>query len=181
MKKRVHFFQSVNFKIALTFILILLISIEIIGAYFIRGLEKSTIENFKANMNAQAETLAGTIGTHLGKKSDPNNTTINDEIQRILDNSDSPDIIETRVVDEKGIVRATTNPNDRNTIGKKNEDTYINDFVTKSIVAMKQPVTAFRLTFNRLLRPEIRLLVHSILKVILSKNIKKLTIFQLFL
>lgn len=147
MKKRVHFFQSVNFKIALTFILILLISIEIIGAYFIRGLEKSTIENFKANMNAQAETLAGTIGTHLGKKSDPNNTTINDEIQRILDNSDSPDIIETRVVDEKGIVRATTNPNDRNTIGKKNEDTYINDFVTKSIVAIDE-TTGDRVQIN---------------------------------
>ena len=43
MKRKVRFFRSVNFKIAITFILILLISIEIIGAYFIRGLERSTV------------------------------------------------------------------------------------------------------------------------------------------
>ena len=30
MKKKVHFFQSVNFKIALSFILLLLIAIQII-------------------------------------------------------------------------------------------------------------------------------------------------------
>lgn len=39
MEKKVRFYRSVNFKIAFSFILILLISIEIIGAYFIRGLE----------------------------------------------------------------------------------------------------------------------------------------------
>nr|HPR82141.1 cell wall metabolism sensor histidine kinase WalK [Enterococcus sp.] len=64
MKNKVRFFQSVNFKIALTFILILLISIEIIGAYFIRGLERSTIESFKIGMNSQVETLAGTLGNY---------------------------------------------------------------------------------------------------------------------
>ena len=51
MKRKVRFFRSVNFKIAITFILILLISIEIIGAYFIRGLERSTINTFIKDMN----------------------------------------------------------------------------------------------------------------------------------
>ncbi|XKR52032.1 hypothetical protein ACHLPL_09660 [Enterococcus faecalis] len=47
MKKKVHFFQSVNFKIALSFILLLLIAIQIIGGYFIRELEATTISDFK--------------------------------------------------------------------------------------------------------------------------------------
>ena len=47
MKKKVRFFQSVNFKIALTIILILVISIQIIGAYFIRGLELCCFEWFQ--------------------------------------------------------------------------------------------------------------------------------------
>ena len=50
MKKKVHFFQSVNFKIALSFILLLLIAIQIIGGYFIRKLEATTISDFKKNM-----------------------------------------------------------------------------------------------------------------------------------
>lgn len=119
MKKKVRFFQSVNFKIALAFILILLISIEIIGAYFIRGLENSTIDNFTKNMNQQVSSLAGTVGSELSKK-DASDTTVADAtIQRILDNTMSSDMIEMRVVDEKGIVRATTNAADKSTIGKK--------------------------------------------------------------
>lgn len=135
MKNKVRFFQSVNFKIALTFILILLISIEIIGAYFIRGLERSTIESFKIGMNSQVETLAGTLGNYLGQEG-TNSQQVDSEIQRVLDNSDSPDIVEMKVVDQKSIIRATTNVSDRNSIGKKNEDPYINDFVNKNITAI---------------------------------------------
>lgn len=61
-------FRSVNFKIAITFILILLISIEIIGAYFIRGLERSTINTFIKDMNQTVESLATTISPELNRK-----------------------------------------------------------------------------------------------------------------
>lgn len=138
MKKKVRFYNSVNFKIALTFILILLISIEIIGAYFIRGLERSTIEDFKTSMNTQAETLASTLGNHLSQQDDSDDTQENAELQRMLDNSDSPDIIEMKVVDEKNIIRATTNVAERNMVGKKNDDPYLDDFTTKSLVAIDE-------------------------------------------
>lgn len=146
MKNKVRFFQSVNFKIALTFILILFIAIEIIGAYFIRGLERSMIDNFKTNMNAQAETLAGTMSTYLGNQElEP--ADINTEIQRILDSSDSPDILEMRVVDAKGIIRATTDPNDRNAIGKKSIDSYIDEFTDKNFSAFDE-VSGERVLIN---------------------------------
>ncbi len=146
MKNKVRFFQSVNFKIALTFILILFIAIEIIGAYFIRGLERSMIDNFKTNMNAQAETLAGTMSTYLGNQ-ELEVADINTEIQRILDSSDSPDILEMRVVDSKGIIRATTDPNDRNAIGKKSIDPYIDEFTDKNFAAFDE-VSGERVLIN---------------------------------
>lgn len=146
MKKRVRFFQSVNFKIALTIILILVISIQIIGAYFIRGLERSMIENFKASMNIQAETLSGTVSTYLSQQ-DSEQDEINNEIQRILDSSDSPDILEMRVVDEKGIIRATTDANDRSSIGKKSIDSYIDQYDDKSFVAVDE-ATGERVLIN---------------------------------
>jgi two-component system sensor histidine kinase VicK len=137
MKNKVRFYRSVNFKIALTFILILFISIEIIGAYFIRGLERSMIENYKDTMNTQAETLSGTISTYLNRQNIDTDET-NNEIQRILDNSDSADILEMRVVDEKGIIRATTDVNDRSSIGKKSIDSYIDQFTDKSFIALDE-------------------------------------------
>src|SRR5699024_3219494 len=118
MKRKVRFYQSVNFKIALAFILILLISMEIIRAYFIRGLDRSTMEHSKICLETKAETLASTLGNHLEKNDDEEQENI--ELQRILDNSDSPDTIEMKVVDEKNIVRGTTNIANRNMVGKKN-------------------------------------------------------------
>lgn len=124
MKKKVRFFQSVNFKIALAFILILLISIEIIGAYFIRELEKSTIDAFKRDMEARASTLVVTLGSELSRTDDSDTTdmeAMNTALSRILSSSNSADIIEMRVVDEQGIIRATSNINDRGSVGEKND------------------------------------------------------------
>lgn len=147
MKKKVRFFRSVNFKFALTFILILLISIEIIGAYFIRGLERSTIENFKTSMDIQAETLASTLGNHLSNQDDEENGQQTNELQRVLDNSDSPDVLEMKVVDEKNNIRATTSVSERYMVGKKNDDPYIDDFSTKSLVAIDE-ATSDRVQIN---------------------------------
>lgn len=146
MKKKVRFFQSVNFKIALTIILILVISIQIIGAYFIRGLERSMIDNFKSSMNTQAETISGTVSTYLSQQ-DSDQEDINNEIQRILDSSESPDILEMRVVDEKGIIRATTNVNNRSSIGKKSIDSYIDQYEDKNFAAVDE-TTGDRVLIN---------------------------------
>lgn len=131
MKKKVRFFQSVNFKIALAFILILLISIEIIGAYFIRGLERSTIKNFTDNMKDQAAALAPSFANELGQKETAETY---DNIQRIIENSRSTDVIEIRVVDANGIIMGASPLTDNTLIGKKNDYQDINDlsYLTKT-------------------------------------------------
>lgn len=132
MRERVRFFQSVNFKIALTFILILLISIEIIGAYFIRGLEKSIFDNFTKGMDTQVAALANTLSSELDRDQ-ADDETIQANIQRLLDNSSTSEMIEMRVVDEKGIVLATTDVSGKSAIGKKNDYQELDDFTIKSM------------------------------------------------
>lgn len=132
MRERVRFFQSVNLKIALTFILILLISIEIIGAYFIRGLEKSIVDNFTKGMDTQVAALANTLSSELDRDQ-ADDETIQANIQRLLDNSSTSEMIEMRVVDEKGIVLATTDVSGKSAIGKKNDYQELDDFTIKSM------------------------------------------------
>lgn len=132
MRERVRFFQSVNFKIALTFILILLISIEIIGAYFIRGLEKSIVDNFTKGMDTQVAALANTLSSELDRDQ-ADDETIQANIQRLLDNSSTSEMIEMRMVDEKGIVLATTDVSGKSAIGKKNDYQELDDFTIKSM------------------------------------------------
>lgn len=133
MKNNVRFYRSVNFKIAFSFILILLISIEIIGAYFIRGLEKSTINNYTKEMNQRVANLATSLGTTMSESSEDDA----EAVQRILEDNTASDILEMWVVDDKGIVIATNDVGQKDTIvGKKNEFSDIDDFSLKQYVAL---------------------------------------------
>ncbi len=127
MKKKIRFFQSVNFKIAIAFILLLLISIEIIGAYFIRELEKNTITDFENLTNSKVETLAKSLTPELeNAKSD--RSEINENLRKVLDDFTTSDTIEVRVVDDRGLVRATTDLTKQSDVGKKNDLKVLNDF-----------------------------------------------------
>ena len=50
MNNKVKFLQSINFKVAIVFMLMLLATIEIIGAYFTRQLEQNTIDSFETSI-----------------------------------------------------------------------------------------------------------------------------------
>lgn len=153
MKGKVRFFRSVNFKIAITFILILLISIEIIGAYFIRGLERSTINTFIKDMNQTVESLATTISPELNRKDNADIEEVNANIKRFIENNASSDILEIRVIDEKGIIRGTTDVSDQSSIGKKNDYVDINDFTTKRYVALDSDDKRVNINIQPILSP----------------------------
>ena len=111
-----NFFQSVHFKIALVFVLLLLVSVEIIGAIFIRELEQTTITNFKTNVDVQVEQLASNLSTELSSENEDDT-----KLKRLVNDFVQNDILEVRVIDEKGIVRATSGIADQNDVGKKND------------------------------------------------------------
>lgn len=127
MGKKIKFFQSVHFKIAMVFVLLLLISVEIIGAIFIRELEKNIITSFEDTTNAQVELLASNLSSELTTNHEEGDASL----QRMITNFTKNDILEVRVVDDKGIVRGTSDVNQQSAIGKKNEILALNDFTEK--------------------------------------------------
>ena len=52
-KKLNDTFNSINMKLAIVFMLMLLATIEVIGAYFTRQLEQTSIENFQSSIQIQ--------------------------------------------------------------------------------------------------------------------------------
>lgn len=137
MKKKVHFFQSVNFKIALSFILLLLIAIQIIGGYFIRELESTTIREYKSNIDQQVSQLAGIASGILSENdTDLDHSEIDNLLKKRLTESLTSDTIESRIVDDKGIIRATSDINQQGNVGKKNDYSDLNDFNSKKYSAL---------------------------------------------
>ena len=65
-------------------------------------LERSTIDTFIKDMNQTVESLATTISPELNRKDNVDDEEVNANIKRFIENSATSDIIEIRVVDEKG-------------------------------------------------------------------------------
>ena len=83
-------------------------------------------------MDTQVAALANTLSSELDRDQ-ADDETIQANIQRLLDNSSTSEMIEMRVVDEKGIVLATTDVSGKSAIGKKNDYQELDDFTIKSM------------------------------------------------
>ncbi|WP_186808477.1 cell wall metabolism sensor histidine kinase WalK [Furfurilactobacillus siliginis] len=125
VNKKIRFFQSINFKIALVFALMLLITLEIVGAFFVRQLERQNLSTFKQQVQLQAY-----IDNSLSDQLMRNNTSAaNTRIRSILTEVNNPNITEIRVIDNKGTIRGTSNVNDQTVVGQKTTDSNIKNAI----------------------------------------------------
>ncbi|CAM3112056.1 cell wall metabolism sensor histidine kinase WalK [Lactiplantibacillus plajomi] len=116
--KRRNFFKSINFKIALVFALLLLITLEIVGAIFVRQLESTNIRQFKSTVQ-----IPTYVDNSLAEQLASNKTTkANNQIKTILSNYNYNNIDEIRVIDSKGTIRGTNDVNDQGIVGQKTTD-----------------------------------------------------------
>ena len=82
MKKIRKPFTSINAKIAIIFMLLLLATIEIVGAYFTRQLEQNSIESFETSIQIP-NLISNQIATQLNKN---NAKKANKQLNRIVSN-----------------------------------------------------------------------------------------------
>lgn len=125
MNKKIRFFQSINFKIALVFALMLLITLEIVGAFFVRQLEQQNLSNFKQQIQLPAY-IDNSLSDQLIRS---NTTSANSRIRSILSDVNNANITEIRVIDNKGTVRGTSNINDQTIVGQKTTDSNVKNAI----------------------------------------------------
>ncbi|BDR56568.1 cell wall metabolism sensor histidine kinase WalK [Xylocopilactobacillus apis] len=136
MSKLVGFFRSLTFKIAMVFILLLLVTVEIIGAYFVRTSQNQGIQNFQNTVN---NIFPNYVLNQLGSDiTNPNTTKGNSEIQNILNSSQVTDVTALQVVDKNGTIRGDSNINNRGLIGQKTTNSDIKDALYSGQIQKKQ-------------------------------------------
>ena len=105
MNSKIKFYQTIHFKIALVFALMLMLTLEVVGAVFVRQLEQENLNTFKQQIE-----LPTYVDSSLAKQlSRTNEKAANRQIKQILSEVKNNNISEIRVVDAKGIVRGTSN------------------------------------------------------------------------
>lgn len=99
-----HFFQSIYFKIPVLFIFILLIVFQFIGVYFINELETQSVNQFKTQINSQADFLTTNLSPIL---SDETDETTNNQMNQILETFTSATPAKLWVVNPNETIIAT--------------------------------------------------------------------------
>lgn len=112
---KIHFFQSIHFKIALVFALLLLITFQIVGAVFVQRLKSENIKSFKQRVE-----LSTYVDNSLIKQLTSTETAkANSSINTILEDINNENISTIQVVDSKGTIRGESDVNGRSVVGQK--------------------------------------------------------------
>lgn len=125
MNSKIRFFQSIHFKIALVFALLLLLTLEIVGAVFVRQLEHQNLNTFKAQQTVQTY-----IVNRLSDELAQTNTTKSDkQIKSTLSEITNTNNAQIRVIDNKGTIRGTNEVDNQGIVGQKTTDSDIKNSI----------------------------------------------------
>ncbi|SFB30141.1 PAS/PAC sensor signal transduction histidine kinase [Lentibacillus halodurans] len=126
---KVGFFRSIQLKFIIMFILLLLVTIQVISAYFVRGLETELKENFEESVEANVSILEVNLEQAFSKErsDDDDEQGLASEVQNIVRVNDTADIINIQVVDMQSRIMAASDISNSSDIGKKTTDDFINN------------------------------------------------------
>ncbi|TBL77441.1 cell wall metabolism sensor histidine kinase WalK [Paenibacillus thalictri] len=126
--QKIRLFQSVQAKLIIIYVLLILIAMQLIGVYFIRTLESYFKNDFLDSRTKQAYLLAEYIepymrGLQEGKANEDKKPSagLNDVINNLFAISKA----EIQVIDANGIVITTTQQNHQMIVGQKNTQTEV--------------------------------------------------------
>ena len=118
MNKKIRLFQSIHFKIAIVFVLLLLVTLEVIGASFVKQLEAQNVKDFKQSLQ-----VTPYIQNQLSSELVNDNGSTNKNIKEII--GDMGNSAEVQVIDSNGTIRGVTNLNNQSTIGQKTRNSRV--------------------------------------------------------
>ncbi|HHP9972431.1 TPA: cell wall metabolism sensor histidine kinase WalK [Listeria monocytogenes] len=120
---KMRFFQSVQFKLVIMYLLLIIVAMQVIGAYFVRELEGQLEKNFQDSITNSITLLDYNAREEIIKNSDNSVKLQNDIRELLVDYSRaSSNLIEVRIVDDKGKILGTSNLNNQGIVGQKNND-----------------------------------------------------------
>lgn len=112
------FFSSIHFKIALVFTLTLLVTLELVGAFFVKRLEQQNLATFRTQI-----ALPAYVNDSLTQQLiSTDQTKENSDIHTILTSINNASISEIEVIDSSGIIRGTSDINSQDEVGQKTTD-----------------------------------------------------------
>ncbi|WP_019157202.1 cell wall metabolism sensor histidine kinase WalK [Robertmurraya massiliosenegalensis] len=127
--KKVGFFRSIHLKLVLIYVLLILIAMQIIGAYFVRQLEATLLKNFETSIHERVELLSYYMGEEMSKERNPDSDgpTLEEDVRNILrDFNNTADISEVQVIEGTSLkIIGTSDHSNQGIVGQRSTDQMI--------------------------------------------------------
>jgi two-component system sensor histidine kinase VicK len=128
--KWLRFFQSIQAKLIIIYVLLIVIAMQLIGFYFIRTLESYFKTDFIDSHNKQAQLLAQYVEPYLSVSNEDSKSgevrktyaDLNDVVNNLFAISNA----EIQIIDGNGIVLSTSMASHQAIVGQKNTQTEVN-------------------------------------------------------
>ncbi|MFC3041070.1 cell wall metabolism sensor histidine kinase WalK [Virgibacillus xinjiangensis] len=117
---KVGFFRSIQSKFTIIYILLLLVAVQVIGAFFTNELETELMESFESSINDRVELLNYNLEQAFEReRNEEEGPSLQEEVQSIVHDVETGDITTLEVINNQSRVLGTTNVLERDRIGKK--------------------------------------------------------------
>ncbi|CAH1201348.1 Sensor histidine kinase WalK [Paenibacillus plantiphilus] len=120
----IRFFRSIQFKLIIIYVLLILIGMQLIGVYFISTMKTSLTTSFANNINEQANLLSKITAQTLSKKSETTSAEGEEMTEEFLSmlarGLFTINEAEVQILDASGKVLATSLESQQSNVGKKN-------------------------------------------------------------
>lgn len=105
------------------YVLLILVAMQVIGVYFVRQLEETLLTNFKTSLKERVDLLAYNVEEEMTKERGTKDPKLEEDIQKILVDFSSGDIIEVRVIEAGSLkILGTSELNNQDVVGQRTND-----------------------------------------------------------
>lgn len=135
--QKVGFFKSVQVKVVLIYVLLILIAMQIMGLYFANRLEATLIDNFEISITERLSLVEFSVKEEMTKSHTEDEASLESNIKDILSGLSSEDIREIRVVDSHNRILATSDSSSQSIVGQRSTEPQVNQALTTSSQVVK--------------------------------------------
>ncbi|GGE83054.1 cell wall metabolism sensor histidine kinase WalK [Priestia taiwanensis] len=133
--KKVRFFQSIHLKFVLTYILLIMVAMQIIGMYFVNQLEERLLTSFTTSLKDRVTILNYSVKQELTKdrskddKSPQGQRTVQQDLEQLLVTEFEKENITVKVINPNGIILGTSDAENQEIVDQRTTDLSINRII----------------------------------------------------
>ncbi|MNW32887.1 Sensor histidine kinase YycG [compost metagenome] len=119
------FFRTLQAKLIIVYVLLILIAMQLIGVYFVSAMKTSLTSNFTKELQERAELLSVLAAQNLGVTGEAAEESL-ENLRVLVNNLFNINGAEIQVLDASGKVLTTSKPSHADYVGTKNTQTVVN-------------------------------------------------------